>query len=127
MGFLSAPSNFLAQRFHNFDSNILGLTIISMKNGRNATRPRRSPKIRHKMYLHVLNCIKMSIVLGLRAIYGHFAGAPFIQPLLASVKRTLGKAGFRGAKSGAGGQFLTRELYIYIYIYIYIYNVYIYI
>ena len=30
----SAPSNFLAQRFHKFDSKILGLTILSMKNGR---------------------------------------------------------------------------------------------
>ena len=34
MGFLSAPSNFLAQWFQKFDSNILGLRIISMKNGR---------------------------------------------------------------------------------------------
>ena len=34
MGFLSAPTNFLAQRFRNFDSKILGLTILSMKNGR---------------------------------------------------------------------------------------------
>ena len=32
--FLSAPSNFLAQCFRNFDSTILGLTILSMKNGR---------------------------------------------------------------------------------------------
>ena len=37
------------------------------------------------MYQHVLNCIQMSIVLDLRAIYGHFAGTPFIQPRLASV------------------------------------------
>ena len=28
----------------------------------------------------------MNIVLDLRAIYGHFAGTPFIQPRLASVK-----------------------------------------
>ena len=34
MDFLSAPSNFLAQWFHNFDSKILGLTMLSMKNGR---------------------------------------------------------------------------------------------
>ena len=34
MGFLSAPSNFLAQWFHISVSNVLGLTIISMKNGR---------------------------------------------------------------------------------------------
>ena len=32
--FLSAPSNFLAQWSHNFDWKILGLTILSMKNGR---------------------------------------------------------------------------------------------
>ena len=38
------------------------------------------------MYSHVFNCIKMSIVLDLRAIYWHFAGTPFIQPRLASVK-----------------------------------------
>ena len=38
------------------------------------------------MYKHVLSCIKMNIVFGLRAIYGHFAGTPFIQPRLASVK-----------------------------------------
>ena len=34
VNFLSAPSNFLAQWFRNFDSKILGLTIISIKNGR---------------------------------------------------------------------------------------------
>ena len=31
VNFLSAPSNFLAQWFRNFDSKILGLTILSMK------------------------------------------------------------------------------------------------
>ena len=36
MGFLSAPSDFLAQRFRNFDSKILGLKILSMKNGRSS-------------------------------------------------------------------------------------------
>ena len=41
MGFLSAPSNFLAQWFYNIDSNILGLTILSMKNGRTRRRPAR--------------------------------------------------------------------------------------
>ena len=34
MGFLSEPINFLAQWFRNFDSKILGLIILSMKNGR---------------------------------------------------------------------------------------------
>ena len=34
MDFLSAPSNFLAQCFRNFDSKILGLRILSMKLGR---------------------------------------------------------------------------------------------
>ena len=38
------------------------------------------------MYKHVLSCIKMNIVLDLRAIYGHFAGTPFIQPHLATFK-----------------------------------------
>ena len=32
VGFLSAPSNFLAQWFRNFDSTILGLTILSVTN-----------------------------------------------------------------------------------------------
>ena len=35
MGFLSAPTDFLAQWFRNFDSKILGLRILSMKSGRN--------------------------------------------------------------------------------------------
>ena len=48
--------------------------------------PAKCPYIRHKIYQLVLNCIKMNVVLDLRAIYGHFAGAPFIQPCLASVK-----------------------------------------
>ena len=39
------------------------------------------------MYYRVLNCIKMSIVLDLQAIYGHFAGTPFIRPRLASVNK----------------------------------------
>ena len=34
MGYLSAPSNFLAQWFHNSDSNIIGLKTICMTNGR---------------------------------------------------------------------------------------------
>ena len=48
--------------------------------------PAKCPYVRHEMHQHVLNCIKMNIVLDLRAIYGHFAGTPFIQPRLASVK-----------------------------------------
>ena len=34
MGVLSAPTNFLAHKFRNSDSKILGLTILSMTNGR---------------------------------------------------------------------------------------------
>ena len=41
MGFLSAPTNFLAQWFRNFDSKILGLTILSMTNGRMHAAARR--------------------------------------------------------------------------------------
>ena len=43
VGFLSAPTNFLAQWFRNFDSKILGLTILSMKNGRKSYLPYSTP------------------------------------------------------------------------------------
>ena len=38
VGCLSAPSNFLAQRFHNVGSKMLGLTILGVTNGRNSVR-----------------------------------------------------------------------------------------
>jgi hypothetical protein len=40
--FLSAPPNFLAQRFQNFDSKILGLRILGMKIARTRTGRRAS-------------------------------------------------------------------------------------
>ena len=64
------------------------------------------------MYYHALNCIKMNIVLDLRAIYGHFAGTPFIQPRLASVNKAVSLRvgllaageGLRGAERVPGGE-----------------------
>ena len=112
VGFLSAPTNFLARWFRNFDSKTIGLTILSMTNGRISGRPSPGGTARQLWCIKSYDTSDMIMIHSLMII-------PHYHTTYDAQRSSLGR--LSEAVRGYIYIYIYKYIYVYIYIHTYIY------